>query len=152
MELPENIKTFLRDLNDVQHERLMTTELVPFYRRRQDRDAGCLVGVAFGCVEQKRDWLSGEELFASSPEQTVWRNPKYAGPRLPVEAYQHSPHLLSQLLYEAGGPEYIHMTFNRLASLDREGTEQAIRDYIVQLRLERGGTVAEPQMVEAVAC
>lgn len=142
MELPINITKYLDDLDNAGHERLLTAKLVPFHVGN-GRTEGCLVGVARG-------------MNASNVLEAVacsdWRDPKYALD-YPAEKYIHE-HLRMQRSVGnpfTGGLEAIHITFNRLAHADQAGTQQAIRDYIVQLRLQRGQTVAEPQMVgEAV--
>lgn len=124
VKLPENVTGYIDRLTEVQRERLMTTRLVPCITHTRCRDgqpAGCLVGVAMG----------GAELVDG----------KFVGDR---------PRVMGDWDWGDMNKDGHHLTtaFNILAVKNREGTEQAIRDYIVELRLKRGGTVPEPALVE----
>lgn len=52
-ELPKVLTDYIDQLNDVERGRLMTTKFVSHTLANQDFSAGCLIGVARGCVEKK---------------------------------------------------------------------------------------------------
>ena len=118
-QLPNSITHYLDRCTEVELERLMTTRLVPHYTHTMDsrQPAGCLVGVARGAA--------------------VRENGKFAGDRFEFLDYGDWGTPFGDVVGD----------FNWLADEDRDGTEQAIRDYIVQLRINRGGTIHEPAMV-----
>lgn len=53
MELPKEITSFLDKLTEVEHDRLLTTPLIPHCMVNDTYTAGCLMGVAFGMVEKR---------------------------------------------------------------------------------------------------
>jgi len=137
VELTQDIKDFLQGLSPTEHQRLLDTELVAgmtFGRLPDGRIAGCIVGVALGCCEENSD-LSG---FAGDNYHSYWFFPFPAGNYFdfinrPLE-------------------KYVFMQFNALAEEDREGTQEAIREYIreVQRQKAEAGSMPEPAMVEKV--
>lgn len=123
VKLPDSITGYIDRLNEVQRERLMTTRLIPSVTHAMDggQPAGCLVGVAMGGAEMVDGKLYGDVRGLDA----------YAG-------WDWGMHV--------GEGHCMVDQFNNLARMDRGGTEQAIRDYIVELRLKQGGTVPEPAM------
>lgn len=137
MELPASITNYIDSLGDVEHERLLTTKLIPGHIFDPFVEiAGCLVGVARGCCDgMKQEW-SAEKKHLHARDAL-------------------RPHLRDWDEWTDWGGDHPHeyhwQAFNRLARLDREGTESAIRAYIRGLRATRAlieeVTAAQPEEV-----
>lgn len=125
MELPASITNFIDSLGDVEHDRLLTTKLVANHIFMPVGEiAGCLVGVARGCCEgMEEEWdcmkrgRHGHAAAVANMERGDWDEwADWKGDR----PWEHQ-----------------WQAFNRLASADRDGTENAIRAYIRGLRATR---------------
>lgn len=131
MQLPDIITTYIDQLNDREHERLMTTELIPHtigIVLGEGVVAGCLIGVARGAAEAMKrrsargvGWLDSRSFIP----QTDW-------------SWSFDP---ATPFHEIAAKS-LATVFNRLADQDQPGTQQAIRDYILQLRAKRAAVEA----------
>lgn len=123
--IPKPIRDYIDRLDGAAQERLLTGTLIACsLSDRDDPTAGCLVGVARG---------AGDAWRASGCSDNLMDWPSEVRGAIVGDL--------------ATGIQSVFDAW--YCGLNSGAKQQAIRDYIVELRLTRGGTVPEPAMVNS---